>query len=130
MGPNPQPFHSGENLGQPFLFPGITYVYSRAPSPCSRFCICTCMSLACCSRWQSCCSGSGLKSTHPRLKDNRNMKTLSDRAEGRKPFRHNSRISQANCADEGKLEVYLTEVLYVFMNTPAKSLWGTIREKS
>lgn len=54
-----------------------TYVYSRGPSPCSRLCICTCTSPACCSRWQSCCSGFDLKSTHPHLKDNGSITTFS-----------------------------------------------------
>lgn len=62
------------------LVPGFslrTYVYSRGPSPCSRLCICTCMSPACCSRWQSCCSGFDLKSIHPHLKDNGSITTFS-----------------------------------------------------
>lgn len=54
-----------------------SYVCSHGPSPCSRPCICTCMSLACCSRWRSCCSGSDLKSTHPHLKDNGSITTFS-----------------------------------------------------
>lgn len=51
------------------------YVCSRGPSPWSRPCICTCMSLPCCSRWRSRCSGSDPKSTHPRLKHNGNTAT-------------------------------------------------------
>lgn len=61
--------------GQGFVLK--SYVCSRGPSPCSRPCICTCKSLACCSRWRSCCSGSVLKSTHPHLKDNGNITTLN-----------------------------------------------------
>lgn len=53
------------------------YVCSRGPSPWSRPCICTCMSLPCCSRWRSRCSGSGLKSTRPHLKHNGNTATCN-----------------------------------------------------
>lgn len=60
-----------EHRGQGFVL--RSYVCSRGPSPCSRLCICTCTSPACCSRWQSCCSGSDLKSTHPHLKDKGNI---------------------------------------------------------
>lgn len=71
----PVPLCKREHRGQGFVL--NSYVCSRGPSPCSRLCICTCMSLACCSRWRSCCSGSDLKSTHPHLKDNGNITTFS-----------------------------------------------------
>lgn len=72
-----------------------SYACSRGPSPCSRPCICTCMSPVCCSRWQSCCSGSVLKSTHPRLKENGNMATFQ--RWGMKSSRHNSAIAKGKC---------------------------------
>lgn len=68
------------NIGGPrfffFLLFLSSYACNRGPSPCSHPCTCTCMSLACCSRWRSCRSGSVLKSTHPHLKEN-GSKTFS-----------------------------------------------------
>lgn len=66
----PPLFLQREHRGLKLWFP---YVCSRGPSPCSRLCICTCTSPACCSRWRSRRSGSDLRSTHPRLKHNRNI---------------------------------------------------------
>lgn len=73
-----------------------SYICSRVPSPCSRLCICTCMSPACCSRWRSCCSGFDLESTHPHLKDNGNI-AFSYRVQVWQSFRRYTRILKTNC---------------------------------
>lgn len=83
-------FYLLENIGRenkmwgpPFLLGNVgvcvlmSYVCSRDSSPCSRLCICTCTSLACCSRWRSCCSGSDLRSTRPHLKHSGNITTIN-----------------------------------------------------
>lgn len=72
-----------------------SYVCSCGPSPCSRLCICTCTSPACCSRWRSCCSGSDPKSTRPHLKEAKHSwKHSALRCECEKSSRHNSRIAK------------------------------------